>query len=367
MVPSQNLSKQQNPHHHQHLKAYVGFGEKYYTTSLESCGLMNRVVEGYEYCSTTESCLGSEIVVDPMAEDESRSNSLNEAGSSSKEETTRDEGWLQLSIGGHTGSREGIAHNHTNNNHHHHQFTESTARLRGSGMIELDLLPGGSSSSRQVQGRSSSSGPIFQGQIGRPITNFSTSFYFQGGSSSSSTFPQQEQNWGFRPTTHHNIATASTSLSSCSSSLVPMGSSFFAGRQFQLQPAGIDSPPPPPPPSFDFRVVNPPRRPQSGIWFMLQASQNQAKEPFLPQISKSFLRIKDGKMTVQLLIKYLVHKLRLESESEIEIRCRGQELLPGLTLQHVRDNIWSSRDTLTLLSDSSTTNHLMVLHYGRTA
>lgn len=54
---------------------------------------------------------------------------------------------------------------------------------------------------------------------------------------------------------------------------------------------------------------------------------------------------------------------------QIEITCRGQQLLPFLTLQHVRDNIWSPRDTTTrpLLSDSSTTtDHVMVLHYGRT-
>lgn len=51
---------------------------------------------------------------------------------------------------------------------------------------------------------------------------------------------------------------------------------------------------------------------------------------------------------------------------QIEITCRGQQLLPFLTLQHVRDNIWTQRDTTRpLLSDSSTTDHVMVLHYGR--
>ncbi|OIW07314.1 hypothetical protein TanjilG_11948 [Lupinus angustifolius] len=72
-------------------------------------------------------------------------------------------------------------------------------------------------------------------------------------------------------------------------------------------------------------------------------------------------------MTIRLLLKYLVSKLRVENESEIEITCRGQQLLPFLTLQHVRDNIWTLRDTTrTLLSDSSSTmDHVMVLHYGR--
>ncbi|KAF7839064.1 protein LAX PANICLE 2-like isoform X1 [Senna tora] len=65
-------------------------------------------------------------------------------------------------------------------------------------------------------------------------------------------------------------------------------------RPFQFAPAcdeaaGLG---PGPGPSSNIRVVDPPRRPHSGIWFMLQASPTQAKEPFLPQIPKSYLRIK---------------------------------------------------------------------------
>ncbi|XP_047974911.1 protein LAX PANICLE 2-like isoform X2 [Salvia hispanica] len=119
-------------------------------------------------------------------------------------------------------------------------------------------------------------------------------------------------------------------------------------------------------PRPDFVVVAPPRRPHSGVWFMLQASQNQESEPFLPQISKSYLRIKDGRMTIRVVIKYLVKKLSLDNESEIEIRCKGQRLLPMLTLEHVRDNIWSRpRDFITLIPNSSTIHHIMVLHYAR--
>ncbi|XP_002890758.2 uncharacterized protein LOC9326820 [Arabidopsis lyrata subsp. lyrata] len=124
-------------------------------------------------------------------------------------------------------------------------------------------------------------------------------------------------------------------------------------------------------PSSEFRVLDPPRRPHSGLWFLLQASQFQEKEPFLPQVNKSYLRIKDGRITVRLLIKYLMKKLDLDSESEVEIRCRGQQLSPLLTMQHVRDSIWTpkspSSHSFTLLRDSSTTDHVMILHYGRTA
>ncbi|KAJ4879863.1 RING finger protein [Raphanus sativus] len=69
-------------------------------------------------------------------------------------------------------------------------------------------------------------------------------------------------------------------------------------------------------PSSEFRVIDPPKRPHSGLWFLLQASQFQEKEPFLPQVDKSYLRIKDGRITVRLLIKYLMKKLQLDSDSE---------------------------------------------------
>ncbi|XP_026664228.1 protein LAX PANICLE 2-like isoform X2 [Phoenix dactylifera] len=64
------------------------------------------------------------------------------------------------------------------------------------------------------------------------------------------------------------------------------------------------------------RVVSPPPRQQTGVWFLLQAAENQVKEPFLPQIPKSYLRIKDGRMTVGLLMKYLVEKLGLDGETQ---------------------------------------------------
>ncbi|PON51911.1 hypothetical protein PanWU01x14_213240 [Parasponia andersonii] len=280
-------------------------------------------------------------------------------------------------------------------------------------MIELDLLPGGSRSSTSSRQQAvaaaaarSSTGPTFQlgphesargaaavtsfgSATNNNNNNFSTTslMYFQhpGGTSTSTStssnfppHPHHHLNWAFRPNLIHPsqnlsnlIMAPSTSFSSsCSSSLMmpqlAAGSSYFGHHQFhhQLQPPPVESAAAGPS-GLDFRVVNPPRRPQSGIWFTLQASQNQAKEPFLPQISKSFLRIRDGRMTVRLIIKYLVNKLRLDSESEIEITCRGQQLLPFLTLQHVRDNIWGP--TVSLLPDFSTTDHIMVLHYARSA
>ncbi|KAG6783071.1 hypothetical protein POTOM_012503 [Populus tomentosa] len=297
MVPAQSLSKQQQQQHQSCDGGYFGEDVR---TFKEGLGLMSRL-EGYDSCVSEACLLGSDLVVAniPMAEDESRTNSLNnEAGSSSKDvQEERHEGWLQLSIG----------------------VLDSTSR-RG-GLIELDLLPG--SSSRVSHQARPLSSPVFHvpdfrappRPVPSHVTNFSnTSLFFQHHpAATSSTYPlHQEINWPFRPMLP-NIATASSSPPSSSSSLMPLGSYF--SRPFQVNSTGMDFAGP----SSDFKVIDPPRRSHSGIWFMLQASQNQTKEPFLPQISKSYLRIKDGRMTVRLLMKYLVNKLRLDSESETNI------------------------------------------------
>ncbi|OAY42518.1 uncharacterized protein LOC110621972 isoform X1 [Manihot esculenta] len=364
MVPAQTLSKQkqqQQQQNHPFYGGYGGCGGGGYSDS--SFGLMSRLEEGYDYC-ISEACLGSDLVPSnpPMAEDESRTNSLNEpALSNSKDniQQQRDEGWLQLSIGGHTTSHESK----------HHQVDPTTTRV---GLMELDLLPGSSTSQ---QGRPFSA-PIFHVPADefrastRPLMSIAggsssyttTSLFFQHqpGTSTYPPYRHQEINWAFRPMAQ-NIATMASSQSS-SSPLMPMGS--YLSRPFQVH-SGIDVAGP----SSDFRIIDPPRSPHSGIWFTLQASQIQNQEPLLPQISKSYLRIKDGRMTVRLLMKYLVNKLKLDSESEVEIRCRGQQLQPYLTMQHVRDSIWSQSprdEQLTLLPHSSTADHVMVLHYSRT-
>ncbi|XP_034682696.1 protein LAX PANICLE 2 [Vitis riparia] len=347
MIPARNLSKQC------FRGGYGGYTGNYLD---ENVCLMSRL-EGYDCCS--EACLGSDLVLAPMAENESRADSVNETGSSSKDmQEDRDEEWLQLSIGGQMTSQERKQH------HHHHQLDPMSGR---GGMVELNLLPGRSG---LQQGRPL--GPIihhlpdFRPPPPRPITNitnsFSTSLFLQQQQpGAASNFPHlQDINWAFRHIPQ-NITSAS---SSTSSSFIPQAP-YFA-TPFQLHAPGVDVAGP----SSDFRIINAnaSHRPHSGVWFLLQASQNQAKEPFLPQIPKSYLRIKDGRMTVRLLMKYVANKLRLDSESEIEITCRGQQLLPFFTLQHVRDNIWSPRDALTFLQpDSSTSDHVMVLNYGRSA
>ncbi|PSR84615.1 E3 ubiquitin protein like [Actinidia chinensis var. chinensis] len=294
------------------------------------------------------SCLGSDLAVGgPMAEDEARTESVNKAASSSKEghdDSRHDQRWLQLGIGGWS--------------HDTSKLDQADPRQpHKAGLVELDLFSSGMTTSSPLEFRP----PRSMSNIASG-SGCSNSFFLQQ-PGTSSTFPHHRRlDWAFRPI-RQNIMVPSASSSSSSSSF-----SSYLGQPFQVHGGGVDVAGS----SSDLRIIDPPRRPQSGIWFMLQASQNQSKEPFLPQIPKSFLRIKDGRMTVRLLMKYLVNKLRLDSESEIEITCRGQQLLPFLTLQHVRENIWSSRDDVTtLLSDSSTTttttNHIMLLYYARSA
>ncbi|WOL01757.1 hypothetical protein Cni_G10474 [Canna indica] len=63
------------------------------------------------------------------------------------------------------------------------------------------------------------------------------------------------------------------------------------------------------------RVVSPPRR-QAGVWLMLQAAQTQGRQHFLAQIPRNYLRIKNERMTIRLMMRYLASKLSLEDESE---------------------------------------------------
>ncbi|GAB4828534.1 hypothetical protein Ancab_018193 [Ancistrocladus abbreviatus] len=357
------------------------------------------------------------------------------AGSSSNKLDGQDDdhpdqhqGWLRLGIGTHGHPSSSSAHQHPDDQNLRKSTSAeqimvdpavvAPAHQRGGAaaglMLELNLLPGGGTTSsssscsfsQQLQARPPLATGIIHAQpfpLPRPLTGgvacgvptFSaaaaaaSSLIFhhqqQGGAAGSSfSFPpctniistsiqhhqDHIQGWGIRPPPiniiNPRIIIPSTSASSSSSVMLP--GPFFSGRAFPPH-FGVDGGGPSS--SDDIRVIDPPRRPHSGIWFMLQASQNQAREPYLPQVAKSYLRIRDARMTVALLIKYLVNKLGLDSESEVEITCRGQQLQPSLTLQHVRDNIWSPRGTdgasITLLPDSSTSDHVMLLHYGRSS
>ncbi|XP_075497002.1 uncharacterized protein LOC142533951 [Primulina tabacum] len=325
---------------------------------------------GHNHCNNIEACLGFDPSV--MAEEESRIDNEGTVGSSSKD-TAKEErehrGWLRLGIGSH--------------GHETKQEEDQTRpQRREPGPIELELMPSNSSTSYSnipITSIPPQSQNIRLPEFRTPRTlmNFGSGAGFSllqnTANSSSSSLPQQYQETNTWTNRNFPINTAAASISILSSSrslpqppLMPLVS--YVSRPFQQYtgaPGGVDITRRP---AIDFRVIQPPRRPSSGLWLMLQASQNQEREPFLPRLSKSYLRIRDGRMTIRLVIKYLVIKLRLESETEIQLTCKGQQLQTFLTVQHVRDNIWSSpRDLITLVPNSSTTDHIMVLHYARAA
>ncbi|XP_074577337.1 E3 ubiquitin protein ligase DRIP2-like [Curcuma longa] len=71
------------------------------------------------------------------------------------------------------------------------------------------------------------------------------------------------------------------------------------------------------------------------LWFSLVASFDQAGGSSFPQISTNYLRIKDGNVPVSYIQKYLVNKLNLFSEAEIEITCRNEPMMPTMSLNNV--------------------------------
>lgn len=110
------------------------------------------------------------------------------------------------------------------------------------------------------------------------------------------------------------------------------------------------------------------KRRNSPVWFSLVALEDQKDDACLPQISACYLRIKDGKMPVSFIQKYLVKKLDLGSEAEVEILCRGEPVLPTLQLHNLVD-LWfrttSTAKKVPASVGSSAKDFVMVLSYCR--
>uniref|UniRef100_A0A7N0RA30 RING-type domain-containing protein n=1 Tax=Kalanchoe fedtschenkoi TaxID=63787 RepID=A0A7N0RA30_KALFE len=108
----------------------------------------------------------------------------------------------------------------------------------------------------------------------------------------------------------------------------------------------------------------------SPIWFQLLTSDNQGTDEPLPQIPTSYLRIKNGSMTVSCVRKYLMKKLNIDNEDEIEITCMGQSLSPTMLLTDVIST-WlqaiGAPEKITITVGSSAKDVLMVLTYSRKA
>ncbi|KAJ8439098.1 hypothetical protein Cgig2_027024 [Carnegiea gigantea] len=237
-------------------------------------------------------------------------NSINGGLSSSSNKPTRDEhqrggegreeeeegSWLQLGIGS-----RGDQHNQDESTAENMASGNSSIRTAGStGLLRLDLNLGGGGgvySDVPLPGRHP------------PTPN-----------SGAQNQNQNQPAWGFIRGNHqYPMAMAARPASSNSSPsppalllMAPPPPNLLLGPHHHHAHAHADTN------STLIRVIDPPpRTPHSGIWFMLLASHPQAKEPFLPQLPKRFLRIKDGRMTVRLVMKYVANKLGLDSESEV--------------------------------------------------
>lgn len=103
------------------------------------------------------------------------------------------------------------------------------------------------------------------------------------------------------------------------------------------------------------------------IWLSLVASEDQEGDGRLPQISASYLRIKDGNLPVSFIQKYLVKKLDLTSEAEVEITCKGKPVVPTLAL-HNLVGMWLREASSKRVAASvgiSAKDFVMVLSYAR--
>ncbi|EPS67894.1 hypothetical protein M569_06878, partial [Genlisea aurea] len=103
------------------------------------------------------------------------------------------------------------------------------------------------------------------------------------------------------------------------------------------------------------------------IWFSLVSDEQVADARPLPQLSASYLRIKDGSLPVSFIQKYVKMKLQLSNDDEVEIKCMGRTLIPTLTLNNLLD-LWlqttiSGRVSATV--GSSAKDFVMVLGYSR--
>ncbi|KAI8561164.1 hypothetical protein RHMOL_Rhmol04G0316400 [Rhododendron molle] len=104
------------------------------------------------------------------------------------------------------------------------------------------------------------------------------------------------------------------------------------------------------------------------IWFSLVASDSQEGDAPLPQIPSCYLRIKNANLPVSFIQKYIVKKLNLYSEAEVEITMQGHLVPPDLQLRNLIE-LWSRRapksETIKTAVGRSAEDFVMVLCYGR--
>ncbi|KAK9732832.1 hypothetical protein RND81_04G025600 [Saponaria officinalis] len=104
------------------------------------------------------------------------------------------------------------------------------------------------------------------------------------------------------------------------------------------------------------------------IWFSLVASGDQDGVEPLPQVSNAFLRVKDTNIPISSIQKYLMTKLNLTSQEEVQVMCHGQPVMLHLKLRSLLD-LWlrtlSTPKKVQAFVGDSAKDFVMVLSYSR--
>ncbi|XP_010256437.1 PREDICTED: uncharacterized protein LOC104596826 [Nelumbo nucifera] len=254
--------------------------------------------------------------------------------------------------------------------HHHHQLSDQDAEAAAEededNMLELGLglglgltqsrtedHIGSSSASASASASASSPSPSFQLGLGLGFGNEAVRNSSNSGSSLAMQPACNHGGWWNQPHghDHHHDGPSLTLLTSPAWPWRLDSDGFLHPENLQL---------PVPKATHDYR-----RRSELGLWFSLRSSVNQEGET-LPQIPKAYIRVKDENVTVFMVKTYLVTKLGLTNEAEIEISCAGLDLLHSQTLKSVRDIVWLPKflDEVAPMKEKSH-NYLMCLHYRK--
>ncbi|KAL1192707.1 putative E3 ubiquitin protein ligase DRIPH [Cardamine amara subsp. amara] len=104
------------------------------------------------------------------------------------------------------------------------------------------------------------------------------------------------------------------------------------------------------------------------VWFSLIASKNQKTDRPLPPMARLYLKVTNGNLSVSHVKKYLVKKLNLESEDEVEIWLSDEKVSSSMTLINLVDR-WietkPSKELNNVMVGSSAAEFVMVLNYSR--